>query len=169
MADKPTRVTVDLSQYPDLVVFYLGMRVQTIRGLKTMLSFAPKIQASVRARPDGLLLHEYLLFSPIPPHAGLRQYWRDFDSLERWARTKPHKDWWQEFLHATGGAGLWHEAYLRAGKMESVFIDMPPVGFAKFAPAQPARGTMFSARRRLGRSEESRLPPPVSEDALYRQ
>jgi Domain of unknown function (DUF4188) len=169
MADKPTRVTVDLSQYPDLVVFYLGMRVQTIRGLKTMLSFAPKIQASVRARPDGLLLHEYLLFSPIPPHAGLRQYWRDFDSLERWARTKPHKDWWREFLHDTGGAGLWHEAYLRAGKMESVFIDMPPVGFAKFAPAQPARGTMFSARRRLGRSEESRLPPPVSEDALYRQ
>jgi hypothetical protein len=27
---------------------------------------------------------------------------------------------------------------------------------------------MFSARRRLGRAEESKLPPAVSEDALYR-
>ena len=133
-----------------------------------MLSFGPKIQASVNARPDGLLLHEYLVFSVLPPHPGLRQYLRDFDSLEHWARTFPHKQWWQDFLHDTGGTGFWHEAYLRGGTMESVFIDMPPVGFARFAPAVPARGTMFSARRRLGRAEESKLPPAVSEDALYR-
>jgi hypothetical protein len=167
MADKPNRITADLQQYPDLVVVYLGMRVRTPRGLKTLLSFGPKIQASVNARPDGLLLHEYLVFSVLPPHLGMRQYWRDFDSLERWARTLPHKQWWQDFLHDTGGTGFWHEAYLRGGTMESVFIDMPPVGFARFAPAVPARGTMFSARRRLGRAEESKLPPAVSEDALY--
>ena len=157
--DKPNRITADLEQYPDLVVVYLGMRVRTPRGLKTLLSFGPKIQASVNARPDGLLLHEYLVFSVLPPHLGMRQYWRDFDSLERWARTLPHKQWWQDFLHDTGGTGFWHEAYLRGGTMESVFIDMPPVGFARFAPVEPARGTMFSARRRLGRAEESELPP----------
>ncbi len=168
MTDKPTRVTADVSQYPDLVVIYLGMRVKKLRGVKTLLSFGPKIQASVQARPNGLLLHEYLVFSLLPPHLGMRQYWRDFDSLERWARTLPHKDWWHDFLGDTGGTGFWHEAYLRDGKMESVFIDMPPLGFAKFAPTEPARGTMFSARRRLGRTQESKLPPAVSEDALYR-
>ena len=167
MTAKPTRVTADLSQYPDLVVFYLGMRVKRVGGMKVLLSFAPKIQASVKARPDGLLSHEYLLFSLVPPHPGLRQYWRDFDSLERWARTLPHKDWWQSYLHDTGGTGLWHEAYLRTGNMESVFIDMPPYGFAKFARVEQARGTMFSARRRLGQAEESKLPPAISEDVLY--
>jgi hypothetical protein len=115
MADKPNRITADLKQYPDLVVVYVGMRVRTPRGLKTLLSFGPKIQASLNARPDGLLLHEYLVFSVLPPHPGLRQYWRDFDSLERWARTFPHKQWWQDFLHDTGGTGFWHEAYLRGG------------------------------------------------------
>ena len=34
-------------------------------------------------RSDGLLLHENLLLSLIQPHGGMRQYWRDFDSLER--------------------------------------------------------------------------------------
>jgi hypothetical protein len=41
-----------------------------------------------------MLLHENLLFSLLPPHAGMRQYWRDFESLERWVplgevRTNP--------------------------------------------------------------------------------
>jgi hypothetical protein len=167
MTDKPTRITADLSQYPDLVVIYLGMRVKSIAGLRTLLSFGPKIQASVKARPDGLLLHENLLYSLLPLHAGMRQYWRDFDSLERWARLLPHKDWWQNFLKDRGGTGFWHEAYLRDGNMESVYIDMPAAGFAKFAPVEPARGTMFSARRRLGQVEKSALPPAVLEEILY--
>jgi Domain of unknown function (DUF4188) len=166
MTDKPARVTADMSQYPDLVVIYFGMRVKSLQGLRTLYGFGPKVQASVNGRPDGLLLHEYLLFSLIPPHAGMRQYWRDFDSLERWARSLPHKDWWQNYLNDRGGTGFWHETYLRDG-MESVFIDMPPYGLAKFAPVEPARGTMFSARRRLGQREESKLPPAVSEDVLY--
>jgi len=27
----------------------------------------------------------------------MRQYWRDFDVLENWARSEPHTQWWQEF------------------------------------------------------------------------
>lgn len=77
------RRTVDLTAYPDLVVIYLGMRVNAITGLKTLIGFGPKISKSVDAQPDGLLLHENFLFSLFPPHAGMRQYWRDFDSLER--------------------------------------------------------------------------------------
>ena len=81
---------------------YLGMRVNEPRGVRTLISFGPKIRKSVEAQPDGLLLHENLLFSLFPPHAGMRQYWRDFDSLERWARSLPHQQWWQQFLRDRG-------------------------------------------------------------------
>ncbi|MBX3346610.1 MAG: hypothetical protein KF806_14870, partial [Nitrospira sp.] len=55
------RKTVDLSGFPDLVVIYLGMRVNRWTGLKTVFGFGPTIAQSVEARPDGLLLHEPLL------------------------------------------------------------------------------------------------------------
>ena len=146
---------MDLSSYPDLVVIYLGMRVNEPKGLTTLISFGAKIRKSVEAQPDGLLLHETVLFSLFPPHAGMRQYWRDFDSLERWARSLPHRQWWQEFLRDRGGTGFWHETYFRGGQIESVYIDMPRIGLAKFAPVTPARGSLFSARRRLGMREGS--------------
>ncbi len=68
----PTRVerrTVDLSGYPDLVVIYLGMRVNRIAGIKTLLGFGPKISSSAAAHPDGSLLHENFVFSFFPMHA----------------------------------------------------------------------------------------------------
>jgi hypothetical protein len=71
------RQTVDLSEYPDLVVIYLGMRVRRPRGMLRLLGWGPKIQNSWNERPDGLLLHEDLIWSLLPPHLGMRQYWRD--------------------------------------------------------------------------------------------
>jgi Domain of unknown function (DUF4188) len=165
----PNRATADLSAYPDLVVIYLGMRVNSPAGLRTLASFGPKIRKSVEARPDGLLLHENLLFSLFPPHAGMRQYWRDFDSLERWARSLPHRQWWQQFLRDRGGTGFWHETYFRGGQIESVYIDMPATGLARFAPVTPARGSLFSARRRLGMREGSEPPPGIPEQELYQR
>src|SRR5215467_9061652 len=97
------RRTVDLSAYPDLVVIYLGMRVNALAGLKRLAGLGPQIAQSVAAKPDGLLLHEDLLFSLFPPHVGMRQYWRDFESLERWSRSVPHREWWQSFLHDSKG------------------------------------------------------------------
>lgn len=168
MAHPPNRTTVDLSSFPDLVVIYLGMRVNSLRGLKTLFSFGPKIAKSVAAHPDGLLLHENVMFSLFPPHAGMRQYWRDFDSLERWARSAPHQQWWQQFLRDRGGTGFWHETYFRGGRIESIFVDMPAMGLAKFAPTIPARGSLFSARRRLGMAEGDEPPPAVGETELNR-
>jgi hypothetical protein len=52
-----------------------------------------------------------MLYSFFPPRAGIRQYWRDFDSLERCARSAPHKIWWQNFVKNSGGTGFWHETY----------------------------------------------------------
>ena len=43
------RQTVDLSAYPDLVVFYLGIRVRRPRGMLRLLGLEPQIQKSWKA------------------------------------------------------------------------------------------------------------------------
>jgi hypothetical protein len=168
MKAKVNRRTVDLSAYPDLVVIYLGMRVNALTGLKTLAGFGPKIAKSVEARPDGLLLHETLMFSLMPPHVGMRQYWRDFNALESWARSEPHRQWWKQFLRDSGGTGFWHETYFMSGGMEAVYDDMvKDIGFLQFAPVHAARGGMFTARDRAGRTGAPAVPVVVAEDDLY--
>jgi len=166
MPKKPTRQTVDLSQYPNLVVIYLGMRVNAFTGFKMLLGMGPKISAAVAAKPDGLLLHESVFYSF--RHFGMRQYWRDFESLEAWSRSEPHIRWWQNFLRDSGGAGFWHETYFRQGGMEAVYVDMnSPTGMARFAPTSPAKGSMFSARQRVGMAGRARNPAGISEEEFY--
>src|SRR5262249_36204741 len=122
----------------------------------------------VKAKPDGLLLHEDIIFSLFPPHAGMRQYWRDFDSLERWVRSAPHRDWWQQFLKDSGGTGFWHETYFMRGGMEAIYDDVPvPFGMMKFARVVPARGPMFSSRARAGRGAAPDAPAGMAESELY--
>ncbi|HLJ13339.1 MAG TPA: DUF4188 domain-containing protein [Bryobacteraceae bacterium] len=167
MASKVKRVTVDLSSYPDLVVIYLGMRVNRLGGVKTLMKFGPKIAAAVAAKPDGLLLHEPLTYSLFPLHVGMRQYWRDFASLETWARSMPHQKWWIDFVRDSGGTGFWHETYFMRGGMESIYDDVPVrLGFTAFAPNGPARGAMFSARTRLGVTGEPNAASPVTEEEV---
>ena len=103
---KVNRQTVDLSEFPDLVVIYLGMRVQKLRGLRKLLQTGRQIQSAVSQGPDGLLRHENLVLSIAPPHLGMRQYWRDLDALERWTRELPHQRWWKSFLSDSGGTAF---------------------------------------------------------------
>src|SRR6201999_4497629 len=150
MKAKVNRKTVDLTAYPDMVVIYLGMRVNAMTGLKTLLGFGPKIDAAVKAKPDGLLLHEQVIWSLVPPHVGMRQYWRDFESLERWSRSGVHLEWWKKFMKDSGGTGFWDETYFMRGGIEAIYPDIPaPIGLMQFAPVHDARGSMFSARQRL--------------------
>jgi Domain of unknown function (DUF4188) len=166
MATRVHRKTVDLSKYPDLVVVYLGMRVNRLAGLKTILGFGPKISSSVEAHPDGLLCHENLIYSVFPMHAGMRQYWRDPESLLKWTRSDPHRQWWQGFLKDSGGTGFWHETYFRGGGMEAIYDDVPrPIGFMNFAPVVEARGPMFGAAARSG--EQFTAEPVMTEKQLY--
>lgn len=75
LSDTKSRVarqTVDLYGYPDLVVIYLGMRVNRLKGVRALLSFGRKIREAVAESPDGLLLHEDVIFSFFPPHFGMR-------------------------------------------------------------------------------------------------
>lgn len=167
MKTKVDRRTVDLSAYPDLVVIYLGLRVYSLRGLMTAIRLGPQIQKAADEKPDGLLVHEQIFYSLLPPHLGMRQYWRDFDALEKWSRQLPHQQWWQDFLRDPGGTGFWHETYFMRGGMEAIFDDIrEPLGFTQFAAPQPARGPMFSARKRLV-NEDAHAAAVVSEEDLY--
>ena len=164
MATRVNRRTVDLSQFPDLVVILLGMRVNRLTGLKTLLGMGPRISKSVAARPDGLLEHENFVFSLFPTHFGMRQYWRDMESLLKWTRSDPHRVWWKNFLSNSGGTGFWHETYTMRGGMEAIYDDVAqPIGFMRFAPVIDARGPMFGATQRAVHQ------PPTAEPVLTEQ
>ena len=145
---KPSKVSVDLSAYPDLVVVYLGFRVSTWRGFKALLGISTGLRAVQKDKPDGLLCHETIVFAL--NHIGMRQYWRDFDSLERFTRSDPHKTWWRQFTKDPAGSGFWHEAYRRSGGMEALYLGMPkPIGLATFAAAKAPVGPFMTSRGRL--------------------
>lgn len=64
--------------------------------------------------------------------------------------------------------GFWHEAYFMRGGVDAIYADMAkPTGLARFAPATPARGAMFSARHRAGRHEETLSAAPVIAEQAY--
>lgn len=164
------RLTVDLSAYPNLVVIYLGMRVQALKGIKTLLGLGPQIEKAGAARPEGLLHFENnIIYSLFPLHLGMRWYWKDFESMERWTRSEPHRVWWQNFLRDSGGTSFWHEAYFMRGGMEGIYNDVKnPVGFQIFAPLAEPRGSAFSARKRLGLEGNSPAEPEgMSEQDFY--
>ena len=48
-----------------------------------------------------------------------------------------------------------------------MYIDMPSVGLGGFAALEPARGSLFSARRRLGLRDETDVDSAVTEEQLY--
>ena len=162
MASRIDRGTVDLSEYPDLVVIYLGMRIRKLAGIKRVFGLGPQIAKAGQARPEGLLhCDNGIIYSLFPLHVGMRWYWKDFESMERWARSEPHRCWWQDFLRDSGGTGFWHETYFMRGGMEAIYDDtkLPPLGFQTFAPGIAAHGPMFSARTRLRLTGETPIQP----------
>ncbi|HXN65572.1 MAG TPA: DUF4188 domain-containing protein [Candidatus Acidoferrales bacterium] len=85
-----------------------------------------------------------------------------------WARSDPHRVWWQNFLRDTGGTGFWHETYFRSGGIEAIYDDVPsPIGMLHFAPTIPARGPMFSSRERAKLQGQAAVAPPIPEAEYY--
>jgi len=143
------RQSVDLREFPELVVVYLGMKVIGWRGIKTLAVVGRGITQAVAARPEGLLRHEFMFFGPL--HVGMRQYWRQLESLEAFTRAQPHKSWWADFTRDPAGTGFWHEAYRMRGGMEAIYLNMPgKLGFGSFAPELDPVGPFVSGRERLG-------------------
>ncbi|WP_179505412.1 MULTISPECIES: DUF4188 domain-containing protein [unclassified Sphingomonas] len=146
-----------------LVVFLIGMRINRFRAVSAWLPVARAMGpmlAELSAAPDS----GFLGFEPML--RGLRtvmlvQYWRDFDSLEAYARATDKTHWpaWRAFNKAArkqgGGVGIFHETYaVPAGGCESVYVDMPAFGLGKALGGKalglvPATEGRQSARGRM--------------------
>lgn len=87
---------------------------------------------------------------------GLIQYWRSFEDLERFARSReePHLKAWQRFnrvVGADGSVGIWHETYLiNPGNYEAIYGNMPIFGLAAATKHVPVTGRKESASQRVG-------------------
>ncbi|WP_298967290.1 DUF4188 domain-containing protein [uncultured Methylobacterium sp.] len=150
------RETVDLSGHPDLVVILLGLKLRRVRALRALPDLGRGLSAIRRDPPDGLLFDQRFLFGW--NHIGIRQYWRDLDSLERFTREAPHGVWWKSFLKDPQGCGFWHETFSARGGFEAIYVEMPDrQGLAAFAPVRRPVGPFLSSRGRLRDDADRRV------------
>jgi len=85
----------------------------------------------------------------------LVQYWRDFNSLESYARDRDRNHWpaWTAFNKAVGSdgtVGIFHETYVVSkGCYESIYNNMPTWGLGAASGLTPATGSRNEARSRM--------------------
>jgi hypothetical protein len=155
MAIIPGRIT-DAHVGP-LVVFLIGMRINHFhkvgKWLPVFRAMGPMLRELHHNPESGFMGTEYALCSP--RQILLLQYWRDFESLEAYARNRDALHWpaWSAFNRSIGDdgtVGIYHETYVVAGGAhETVYGNMPPFGLARFAGSVPATGSRNAARERL--------------------
>ncbi len=139
------------------VVFLIGMRINQFwrfwRWFPTVLAMRPML-LELHTHPEkGFLSAEFVfnLRGPI-----LIQYWRSFDDLDNFARSRsdPHLPAWTKFNRTAardGSAGVFHETYVvQPGRFEAVYVNMPRFGIARAFEHAPASGRRETARGRLG-------------------
>lgn len=145
-----------------VTVFVIGMRINQFRKVGKWLPVAramgPMV-AELAANPDSGFLGAERLFLNLRTIM-LLQYWRDFDSLEAYARDREQKHWpaWGAFNKAVGSdgtVGIFHETYcVPAGGYETIYGNMPPFGLGKVAGLAPATGSRNEARSRMKSASE---------------
>jgi hypothetical protein len=150
------------------VVFFIGMRVNRFlafrKWIPTARAMGPMLQ-TLYAHPEKGFLGAQVLF--FWRGIALMQYWRSFEDLERFARSReePHLEAWRRFNREIGGdgsVGFWHETYLvGAGQHESIYNNMPIFGLAAATAHVPAVGRRETARRRLGGDNAPAVPTPT--------
>ncbi len=154
------RVTASIEG--DFVVFLIGMRINRlwkVRRWVPVFVAMPRMLRELEGRPDsGFLGANLYMGSPRRPM--VVQYWRSFEQLEAYARSKDGAHWpaWVEFnkrVGSGGDVGIWHETYLvPAGAYDSVYNNMPPVGLGAVTELIPAAGRRASAAGRAGVRDE---------------
>jgi hypothetical protein len=137
----------------DFVVFLIGMRINKPWKLHKWLPVflaMPRMLKELKARPESGFLGA--IFGPNV----IVQYWRSFEHLEAYARSRDseHRPAWVAFNKRSGNSrsdvGIWHETYLvPAGSYEAVYSGMPPFGLGHAGRLVPAAGRRDSARGRI--------------------
>jgi len=160
------RVTAEIDG--DFVVFLIGMRINSLRKVSKwipVLLAMPKMVRELERRPESGFLGAKLYLNGLRQPM-LVQYWRSFEHLETFARSRESAHWpaWVAFnksIGSNGDVGIWHETYLvPAGSYECVYNNMPPTGLGAASTLVPAAGRRATAAGRAGIREE-----PYPEDA----
>ena len=146
----------DPDAHAGLVLFHIGMRINRLRAVRTwlpVLAAMPRMLRELSAHPQlGLLSFEVF-------RSGrtflVVQYWRDFASLNAWARAADdlHLPAWRAFNQAarrSDAAGVFHETFvIGAQGSETVYVDMPVMGLARATRHVPIAGRGQSAAHRI--------------------
>ena len=138
----------------EFVVFLIGMRINVwwkIHKWLPVMMAMPKMIKELESDPEsGFLGHNGIMGKVIV------QYWRSFDHLEKYARSKDNEHWpaWVEFnrkmKNSRGDVGIWHETYLVGpGQYEAIYSGMPAFGLGKVGQLNPATGNREEARKRM--------------------
>ena len=150
------RFTADVEG--DFVVLLIGMRFNNplkVRGWLPVARAMPRMLKVLDKHPElGCLSHHQW----VGRTTMMVQYWRDFDSLNRFARDRdlPHLEPWRRFNRAVAASddvGIWHETYqVRAGEYEVIYGNMPEFGLARATKHVPLAQRGQSAAARIGAS-----------------
>ena len=137
------------------VVFIIGMRINQLWKVHRWWPVAAAMRGMLRelnARPELGFLGGRMWAGRT---AVLIQYWRSFEALEAFAKSREgqHLPAWAAFHRARRGdigVGVFHETYCVApGDYENVYVDMPPTLMGEVAPMFEATDALVSARGRL--------------------
>lgn len=154
------RVTAEIEG--DFVVFLIGMRINRMlrpQGWLPVFLAMPRMVRELERNPAAGMLGASLYFGS-PRRPMVVQYWRSFEQLEAYARSKDRRHWpaWVAFnkrIGSSGEVGIWHETYLvPAGSYDSVYNNMPPSGLGAASGLVPAAGRKASAAGRAGVRDE---------------
>ncbi len=152
------KMTSDVDE--EFVVFLIGIRINKLWKVHKWLPVTmamKKMINELKQNPEmGFINYE----SWSGRTSIMVQYWKSFEHLERYAKSKDsnHVPAWLEFnnrIRGNGDVGIWHETYLsRKGSYECVYTNMPRFGLGKVGNLIPAEGKHHSASGRLGKIAE---------------
>ncbi len=135
----------------------IGLIVHRWRAVPFAWKMGRAIERAVREgpeRPGGLLSSERILLSW--SHFGYLQYWRSVEDLLAWAHVSPHTDWWRQALErqrTRQDFAIYHETFVASpGGFEAIYLNLGESrpGASSFGDLKPPKGTLASARGRLG-------------------
>ncbi|MEL6308125.1 MAG: DUF4188 domain-containing protein [Chloroflexota bacterium] len=148
----------------DFVVFLIGarFRMRDLFRAKWVFDSMPAMQRELYKQTDSGFLGGENFFRFLPIETILMSYWRSFDDLERFARSRDelHYPAWMRFYKEFGAehpVGIWHETYMvRAGEYECIYGNMPKFGLAQARGVQHVNLKDVSrARERAGQEQNS--------------
>ncbi len=163
----PGRYTATTDQ--PFVVFLIRFRINKLFAFRKWLPVAnamPPMIAELKQHPEKGLLDAFVWMGW--RQLMLTQYWRSFEELEHFARSKddPHLAAWRKFnqlIGADGSVGIWHETYVvDPTQYETMYANMPRIGLASATNHVPVIGRSETARRRMGGESEPAVPSPES-------